>query len=98
MVVLKKQMSRSLYRLVGNVQMNGATGRTTTSHSSERQVARRKRVTCVSLAKGCDDLSGLSYVKQSALILIKVEIVENDKNQLKKKEKANEVKKRKKFW
>jgi len=40
-------------------------------------------------------------VKPSALIFIKVEIVENDKNQrkeFKKKEKTKEAKNRKKFW
>jgi len=60
MVVPKGEMSRGLHRLVGNVQAGGATGRTTTSDSSERQVARRKWVTLVSLTKGCDDPSGSS--------------------------------------
>jgi len=69
-VVLKGEMSRGLYRLVGNVQMGGAVGRTTASNSSERQVARRMRVTFGSSAKGCDDLSGSSQVRPSALIFI----------------------------
>ena len=52
MVVLKRKMFRGLYRLVRNVQMGGAIGRTAISDSSGRQVARRKWVTFVSLAKG----------------------------------------------
>jgi len=39
--------------------------------------------TFVSWAKGCDDLSESNKAKPSALIFIKVEIVENDKNQRK---------------
>ena len=60
MVVLKGEISGGLYKLVGNVQMGGVAGRTTASDSSKRQVARMKRVTFVSSAKGCDDLSGSS--------------------------------------
>jgi len=57
MVVLQEEMSRGLCRLVGKVQAGRATARTNTSDSSERQVARRKRVTLVSSTKGFDDLS-----------------------------------------
>ena len=60
LVVLKGEMSRGLYRLIRNVQTGGAGGRTTTSDLSESQVARRKRVTFVSLAEGYDELSGSS--------------------------------------
>ena len=56
-VVLNGEMSRGLYKLVGNVQTVGAAGRTTRSDSSERQVARRKWRTFVSSARGYDDLS-----------------------------------------
>jgi len=57
MIVLKGEMSRGLHRLIGDVQTSGAARRTTRSESSTRQAARRKQVTLVSLAEGCDDLS-----------------------------------------
>jgi len=60
MVVLKGEMSRGFYKLIGNARTGGAVGGNTTSDSSERQVARRKRVTLVSSAKGCDDPNGWS--------------------------------------
>ena len=69
LVVLKGEMSRGLYRLIRNVQTGGAGGRTTTSDLSEGQVATRKRVTFVSSAKGCDNLSGSSQVKSSTFVL-----------------------------
>jgi len=58
-VVLKGEMSRDLYWLVGNVQTGGATGRVTISDSSEWQVVRRKRETFTSSTKCGDDLCGL---------------------------------------
>ena len=83
MVVLKGEMFRGLYRLVGNVQIDGAAGTATTSDSSRRQVARRKRVTFASSTKGYDDRTGSSQVKPLVLIFIKVKIVDNDKYQRK---------------
>ena len=60
MVVLKGEMSGGLYRLVGKVQTGGAIREATTSNSSKRHVARRKRVMFASSVKGGGDLGGLS--------------------------------------
>jgi len=60
MVVLKGEISKGLYRLVGNVQTGGAAGSATISDSSRRQVAGRKRVTLASWTKGGDNHSGSS--------------------------------------
>ena len=83
MVVLKGEMSRGLYKLAGNVQTGGAAGTTTASDTSKRQVVRRKGVTFLSSAKGCNDLSGSSCKKLSVSIFVKVDIVVNDKKQCK---------------
>jgi len=60
MVVLKGEISKALYKLVGNVQTGGVAGSATISDSSGRQVAGRKQVTFASSTKGGDDLSGSS--------------------------------------
>ena len=52
MIVLKGEIFGGLYRLVGNVQMDGAAGRASISNSSERQAARKKQVVFASSAEG----------------------------------------------
>lgn len=72
-----------------NVQTGGATRTASTSNSSERHIARKKRVMFTSSAKGGDDLSGSNYVRSPLFIFIKVEIVGIDKNPWKKTSKGS---------
>ena len=60
MIVLKGEMFRGFYRLVGNVQMSRAVMGAPTSDSSKRWVARRKRVMFASSVKGSGDFGGSS--------------------------------------
>ena len=57
-LVLKGEMSKGLYRLVGNMQMGGATKEATTIDSRKRHAARRKRVTFVFRSKVAVTLAG----------------------------------------
>jgi len=60
MIVLKGEMFKGLCRLVGNVQMGGATRGATISDSSRRHIARRKQVTFACSVEGGIDFGGLS--------------------------------------
>jgi len=92
-IVLRGEMSRGLYKFIGNMQVSGAARRVSASNSSGRQVVRRKRVMFASSTEKDDDFGGSRQVEPSVLIFIKVEIGGIDKNQWKqKKEIKREVK------